>query len=371
MEQLNTWYTTLHRTPEPSRKEYRTAEKLSLWLQEMGLEVHRIGETAVIGILRGAKPGKTVALRADMDALPLTEQTGLPYASEIPGMMHACGHDFHMTAALGAARMLQQRKAALSGTVQFVFQPDEEEDGYAAILSAHEIMQDTVAVFGAHVDPTLPAGTVGFKSGVFYASAATFDITVTGRSAHGAKPTEGADALAAAAEAVPRLLALRQTGDTPAVLSVGTLHSGTARNVIADTATLTGILRSADPAAREEIHSKMKAILSELEKTYGVNIRLDFKEGYRGITNPAPTTALARAAATALLGEDRVTDIAAPLMTTEDFGEYLTGRDGCFYHIGVGSPYGLHSTHFAPDPALLEGAAALHAAVIEKYLEEK
>ncbi|MBQ6946464.1 MAG: amidohydrolase [Clostridia bacterium] len=371
MEQLHTWYTDLHREPEPSRKEYRTAEKLTLWLQQLGLEVHRLGETAVIGVLRGANPGKTVALRADMDALPVTEQTGLDYASEIPGMMHACGHDFHMTAVLGAAKILKAKQKALAGTVQFVFQPDEEEDGYAAILSADEIMKNTDAVFGAHVDPTLPAGTYGFKSGIFYASAATFDIVFHGKSAHGAKPQEGIDALAAAAEAVPKLLALRREGDTPAVLSVGSFHSGTVRNVIADTATLSGILRSADPATRAAIHLEMKAILSDLETRYGVTVELKFAEGYRGITNPTEATALARAVAVETAGADKVSDIPEPLMTTEDFGEYLNGRDGCFYHIGVGGAYGLHSNHFAPDPELLVGAATLHAAIIEKYLEEK
>lgn len=371
MEQLNDWYQSLHRHPERSRKVYRTAEKLSTWLTEIGLQVHRIDETAVVGILKGGKEGKTVALRADMDALPITELTGLPYASDTPGVMHACGHDFHMSAALGAAKLLKAKQAELSGTVQFIFQPDEEEDGYAAILSAHEIMKDTVAVFGAHVDPTLPKGTAGFKSGVFYASAAKFDIHFQGKSCHGANPQDGIDALAAAAETVPRLLSLRETGEHPAMLSVGTFASGTARNIIADTAVLTGILRTADPRKRDEVHLKMKAILDDIEAIYGVNIRLDFVAGYIGVTNPNDTTAFAKAVAEDLYGKEHVINIPAPLMTTEDFGEYLTGREGCFYHIGVGGNEGLHSSRFAPDPSLIPKAAALHAAVLSKYLEEK
>ena len=370
MEQLNHWYQTLHRYPERSRKEYQTAERLTAWLTEMGLTVHRIGETAVVGVLTGDKAGKTVALRADMDALPITECTDLPYASENQGVMHACGHDFHMTAALGAAKLLSKQKNELCGTVQFVFQPDEEEDGYAAFLANHPIMKDTAAVFGAHVDPTLPKGVFGFKSGVFYASAAKFDIVFRGKSAHGATPQNGIDALAAAADTVPKLLALRETGETPAMISVGTFESGSARNIIADTATLTGILRTADPIKRDQVFLKIKAILAEAENAFGVTVSLDFTQGYIGITNPEQTCHLAKNEAIRRFGRENVMDIPTPLMTTEDFGEYLTGRDGCFYHIGVGGEEGLHSSRFAPDPALLPNAAALHAAIILKYLEK-
>lgn len=369
MEQLNIWYEQLHRCPELSRQEYRTADFITQQLFEMGLEVHRIDETAVIGVLKGGKEGKTVALRADMDALPITEQTGLSYASENQGVMHACGHDFHMSAALGAAQLLSSRRDNICGNIQFIFQPDEEGDGYAAILSKHPLLTDTAAVFGAHVDPALPAGTIGFKSGVFYASAAKFDIEYIGKSAHGAAPENGYDALAAAADSVGKLLALREGGEMPAMLSVGTLHSGKVRNVISDHATLSGILRSAHKTKREEIHNKILDILSDIEQKYKISTHLDFVEGYSGICNPVSTTAAAKAAATLLLGEKRIADIPAPLMTTEDFGEYLEGRDGCFYHIGVGGNEGLHSSRFAPSPTLLPDAAALHAHIIRSYLE--
>ena len=369
MEQLNIWYKQLHRCPELSRREYRTADFITQQLIEMGLQVHRIDKTAVIGVLHGGKEGKTVALRADMDALPITEQTGLPYASQNAGVMHACGHDFHMTAALGAAKLLSAKRDNIRGNVQFIFQPDEEGDGYAAILAKHPLLADTAAVFGAHVDPTLPAGSFGFKSGVFYASAAKFDIEFIGKSAHGATPQNGCDALAAAAESVGRLLALRRGGEQPAMLSVGTLHSGKVRNIISDNATLNGILRSASKPVREEIRLKMQDILADIEQKYKVKANLNFVEGYSGICNPAPTTAKAKAAAIQLMGEKRVVDIPSPLMTTEDFGEYLEGRDGCFYHIGVGSDEGLHSSRFAPSPTQLPDAAALHAHIITSYLE--
>lgn len=371
MLQLNNWYQCLHRHPERSRQEYQTARMLAEWLSEMGLSVYRIGETAVIGKLVGAHKGKKVALRADMDGLPITEQTGLAYTSENAGVMHACGHDFHMAAALGAAKILKEQQANLCGEVLFVFQPDEEEDGYAHILSAHPLMADTDAVFGAHVDPTIPAGCFGFKSGAFYAAATKFDIHFSGKSAHGAYPHNGIDALAAAAETVPKLLSLRQTGDNPAVLSVGTFASGKARNIISDSAEISGILRCADTRLRDDIHIKMKTILSDTERAFGVSTRLDFVEGYIGIENPKDATVLCKTSATALFGKERVIDISAPLMTTEDFGEYLKSRDGCFYHIGVGGNEGLHSSAFAPNPALLQDAARLHAHIITDYLKQE
>ncbi len=183
MEHLMLQYQHLHRTPELSARVSRTADTLAKWLSEMGMSVHRLEDDAVIAVLQGKREGKTVALRADMDALPITEQTELPYASETSGVMHACGHDFHMAAVLGAAKLLSQQQD-LAGTVQFIFQPDEEADGCAARLAKHPLLKDTVAVFGAHVDPDLPAGSFGFKSGAFYAGAAVFDILFRGRSAH-------------------------------------------------------------------------------------------------------------------------------------------------------------------------------------------
>ncbi len=370
MEQLNIWYQQLHAHPERSRQVEQTARQLTLWLSEMGLTVHHLDDHAIIAQLQGANPGKTVALRADMDALPITEQTDLPYASEHKGIMHACGHDFHMTALLGAAKLLKERQQQLCGTVQFIFQPDEEEDGYAAILSAHELMKDTSAVFGAHVDPALPAGTVGIKSGVFYAGAATFDIEFIGKSAHGAHPKEGIDALAIAAATVEKLLALRQQGDCPVMVSVGTLQSGTARNVIASHAVLTGIVRTADATKRKTVHLQIQEILSKTEKQYGVQTHLTFTEGYVGVANSPEGCALVQKAAQEIYGAQHVLSLSRPLMTTEDFGEYLRQREGCFYHIGVGGKEGLHSSRFAPDPSLLPKAAALHAAVICKYLEK-
>ena len=368
MQQLNTWYESLHRFPELSRKEYKTAEKLEAWLKAMGLNVYRLGETAVVGELVGGKAGKTVALRADMDALPITEQTGLPFTSENEGVMHACGHDFHMAAVLGAAKKLKEKQNTLSGKVLFVFQPDEEGDGYAHILSAHPLMQDTSMVLGAHVDPTLPQGTFGFKSGAFYAAATKFDVTFLGKSAHGACPEKAIDALAAAAESVPKLLALRQK---TAMLSVGTFESGKARNIIADSAHLSGILRCTDLSVKNEIHQKINAILKEIETLYGVTAKLDFVDGYIGIHNPPETTRFCKTQCEKLFGAARTVEITEPLMTTEDFGEYLRERDGCFYHIGVGGTDGLHSACFAPDPTLLEDAAALHAQIITDYLKQE
>ncbi len=360
-------YKTLHRYPERSAREYQTALRIENWLTELGLEVHRIGETAVVGVLKGGKPGKTVGLRADIDALPITEQTGLPYASENKGVMHACGHDFHTAAVLGAAVLLKEKQADLRGTVKFIFQPDEEEDGYAATLAAHDILKDTLAVFGAHVDPTLPCGVIGIRRGPFYATAGKFDITLSGKSAHGATPYNGIDALAAGAKLVEKLLSLRSEDR---IVSVGTLHSGEVRNIISDTATLTGICRVAGTLAREKTYQDISDILSDLEAQTGITAHAEFNNGYSGITNAPESADFVAEVAKNLFDASRVQSIPHMLMTTEDFGDYLNGRAGCFYHIGVGGNEGLHSSAFAPDPAGLTDAAALHAAVLEAYLNK-
>jgi amidohydrolase len=366
----------LHAIPEGGNREFQTSALIQSVLQEHSIPTKRLLDTAVVGVLSGASPGPTAALRADMDALPLTEQTGVSCASQNPGWMHACGHDFHMTAALGAALLLAQNRETLSGQVKFFFQPDEEGDGGAQrMIQAGCLAEPPVeAVFGAHVSPDLPAGTVGVRYGKFYAASNPFSVTFHGQSAHGAQPEKAVSALTAAAHAACALEALpeqltQENGRT--ILSLGTLHSGTAGNIIPDTAVFSGILRTLGDDARQKAIQALKNTVSQVAQARHVTADITVRDSYPGVVNHDGMTHLVEQAAVSLLGQDKVTVLPEPTMTTEDFGYFLQNTPGCFYHIGVGGDAPLHNPCFYPADDLLAQAAALHAWVIGAFLERE
>lgn len=361
-----------HRHPELGNHEYQTAARIEAWLQTCGIPTKRILATAVVGTLTGGLPGATVALRADMDALPLQENTGADYASVIPGVMHACGHDVHMAAALGAAKLLAACREELPGTVLFLFQPDEEGSGGAQRMIDVGVLDDVDAVFGCHVSPDLPAGYVGVRYGKFYAASDTFCITLTGKSAHGAERENGVDALAAAAEMVTALLSLPKSfPQERSVVSVGTLHSGTAGNIISDRAELSGIIRTLGQENREAMRARFSRVIEALARRHGVGLDYELRRSYPGVVNDREMTRLVQDTASTLLGADRVRVIAEPTMTTEDFGYFLQKKPGSFYHVGAGCALPLHNTAFLPDEAAIITAAALHTAIIEAFLRRE
>ena len=358
-----------HRRPELGNREFETAARIEACLNGWGIPARRLLDTAVVGVLEGGLPGPTAALRADMDALPLTEATGADFASENPGVMHACGHDVHMAAALGAARLLAERRSRLPGRVVFLFQPDEEGNGGAKRMIEAGVLEGVGAVFGAHVSPDLPLGHVGVRYGKFYAASDVFSVAVLGRSAHGAERERGIDALGAAAALTTRLLAL--PGEMPggrAVLSVGKFRAGTVRNALADRAKLEGIIRTLGPAARAELKRRLREAAASVPAAWDATAEVELLESYPGVVNHEGMTALAARAAGALLGPERVHEIAEPTMTTEDFGYFLEQRPGSFYHIGAGCALPLHNTGFLPADEAVPAAAAVHAAVLEAYL---
>ncbi len=363
----------IHRFPEPGNAEERTAALIERKLRALDIEVQRPFGTAVVGVLRGGVPGKCAALRADMDALPVCEATGADFASQNEGWMHACGHDFHTAAALGAARLLSEARESLRGTVKFLFQPDEEGNGGAKPMIDAGCLDspNADAVFGAHVDPKLPAGSVGIRYGKFYAASNPFRAVIHGKSAHGAEPEKGVDALYAAADAVRGARALADTlseknGKT--VISICTLHAGTAENIIAGQAGLRGMIRTLGPEARREAAEGLRALIVSAAESAGASADVEIRWGYPGIVNHDECSRLAGATARRLFGDARVTVIPEPTMTTEDFGYFLEQRPGCFYHFGVGGDAALHSDRFLPDDSLLPDAAAFHAAVIAAFL---
>ena len=358
----------LHKYPELGNCEKRTAKVIEQRLNAVGVRTMRLLDTAVIGTLAGALPGRCVALRADMDALPMREDSGKPYSSRNAGVAHTCGHDVHMAAALGAAELLARRKDTLRGTVKFFFQPDEEGSGGAQRMIAAGCMKGVDAVFGAHVCPELPLGTVGVRYGKFYAASDTFSIRITGRSCHGAQPERGIDALACAATLVTALHALRSPD--PFVLSLGTLHAGTAINVIAGQAELTGILRTLGAENRAAMKQAIRETVDAVAAQFSASAALTLHESYAGVVNTERETALVERSAKALLGADHVKILDSPTMTTEDFGYFIDAAAGSFYHIGVGGDYPLHHPAFLPDASAVPLAAAVHAAVLTEYLSQ-
>ena len=359
----------IHRYPEMGNQEFKTAELVEETLHGLGIQTQRVTETGIVGTLTGGKPGKTAALRADMDALPITETTGVDFASETPGVMHACGHDVHTTAVLGAAMLLAEHRETLPGTVKFFFQPDEEGNGGARRMIAAGCMEGVDAVFGAHVAPDLPAGTVGIRYGKFYAASDMFTVTIRGRSAHGAQPDKGIDALAAAAAMVGELRALpaKYISD-PAVLSIGTFHAGTARNIIADTAEFSGIMRTLGADDRSALKRIFRETIEEISSRFNTTAEVNIIESYAGIVNTEAETRHVQRTAELLLGKDRVCVLDHPTMTTEDFGYFIDAAKGSFFHIGAGCTAPLHNPKFLPEPLTIITLAALHADIMERYL---
>lgn len=358
----------LHEHPELGNDEHLTSELILRTLDELGARTSRPFGTAVMGDIKLGGGGPAVALRADMDALPVREATGAPFASKVDGIAHVCGHDIHMTAALGAAMLLASHGSHLRGTVRLLFEPDEEGSGGAAQFVEAGCMDGVDAVFGAHVSPDIPLGKVGIRYGKFYAASDTFDIKVIGRSAHGAEPERGIDSLAAAAELVVALRHLPDHLDDRAIVTVGTFASGTARNVIAPLAELSGIIRTLGPDARAWMKDAVARTTAQICDRCGARHELALHSSYSGVVNSDDATRIAHDAAISLLGDDNVVEIATPTMTSEDFGVLIDAASGSFYHIGAGCASPLHSADFLPhDDAIVVGTAT-HCAVIERYL---
>jgi amidohydrolase len=359
----------LHQHPELSLAETETARRLATALTDVaGLpraDVRLVG-TAVIGRVRGRQPGApVVALRGDIDALPIQEATGLPFASQVPGVMHACGHDVHATWAVGAAALLAAAPAP--GDVVIVLQPAEEIDrGAAAVLDAG-VLDGVAAIFGGHVDRRFAVGQVVADDGPLAASADTFTIELVGHGAHAARPQESADpvvgagALIVAAQAI---VARRVHPATPAVLTIATLHAGTANNIIPDRAVLTGTIRTVDPATRRLVREELERMAGAIATAYRLEARITVELGPPPLVNPHQPAEWARQAVRTVLGDRALAPLGIVNLAAEDFARYLERMPGCFLRIGArepgGDPIAAHSPHFtAAEESIFVGAAVL------------
>ncbi|KYH31942.1 M20 metallopeptidase family protein [Neomoorella mulderi] len=354
---LVAWRRQLHQCPELSFAERETAALVAGVLAELGLQVRTgIAGTGVVGLLEGVKDGPAVALRADMDALPIQEDTGVEYASRYQGRMHGCGHDAHMAVVLGAAALLAERRRELPGPVVFIFQPGEElpPGGARLILKAGVLDNPPVkAIFGLHVTSYLPVGTVGIRPGAAMASADNFTIKIKGRTSHGASPHLGADAIVAAAQAVLALQAIisrRMDPVQPAVLTIGSIHGGEKENIIAAEVTMTGTTRALNQVVRQELERGMRQVLAGVAAASGTEIELDYLRGYPPLINDARLTELFRRAAGEILGPEKVFELAAPSMGAEDFARYAEKVPAVYFNLGAAipgeTPYPWHHPRF-------------------------
>lgn len=366
-ERLIEFFKDLHAHPELGNQERRTTERLLAALNAHGIRVLDSGlETGAIAVIEGKKPGRVIGLRADIDALPILEETDLPYASRNPGVMHACGHDFHASTMLGAAILLKEREAELSGTVKIVFQPAEEVDDGAGRVLATGLLDDVEEFYAIHSYPWFEPGKLGIKEGPVMAAPDRFDIRIRGKGAHAAYPQRGVDPIPAAASLVlsAQSIISRATNPfSPAVLSVTRLEAGNTWNVIPETARLEGTVRTLDPADRERIKRALDRAAEATAAAHGCTAEIEWEAGPPAVINDAGLCAAAREVALEMgFAVDRQEDA----MASEDFSEYLQRSPGVFIRVGTGGGVTAHHPRFTVDPSALPSAAAFFARLAEK-----
>lgn len=364
---------TLHRIPERGFAEYKTQAVVMQALDDMGIP-YTTERTWVIGLIEGALPGETVALRADMDALPLEEPEGCPFRSEHPGMMHACGHDAHTAILLGAARLLHGMKDRLHGRVKLLFQPAEETDGGAEPMVAAGAMENPHVdrVYGLHVMPNLPVGTVETRPGTLNASTDTVKLTIRGEAGHGAYPDRGTDAIVCAAQVITALQTLVSRNLSPlssAVLTIGVIEGGTAQNIICDEVRMRGTLRTANAQVRAMMSRRIAEVAQGVAQAMGCKAEAEVVPGYAALVNDEHEAARVRRIAAGLFGEEHAVIKAEPSMGGEDFSFFCDCAPGAFFHVGCVKPEWmpappLHSRDFRLDEDCLVIGAAMHAALV-------
>ena len=354
----------IHENPELSNEEVQTAAYMAQMLRSFGIETeeHVAGTHAVLGRLTGGKPGPTIALRTDMDALPITEETGLPFSSKQQGIMHACGHDGHMSILLGAAKVLSALREELAGTILFICQPAEEKSptGGAKQVVKSGVLDGVHAVYGFHMWPNLPTGKIGVRAGAMMAASDHVRVVIHGKSSHAAMPHKGIDAVVAAGQfitAVQEIISRQINPLYPAVLTFGRISGGTRYNIVADTVELEGTCRTYDIEAQDMVETSLGNMLKGLDMMYGTTSELQYERGYAAVVNSPKQAAFIADTVKACLGEQALADIQEPAMTAEDFSGYLQAYDGGFYWLGTTklgqTMYPLHNSHFAVDEASL------------------
>lgn len=359
----------IHANPELSGQEYQTAAYIAGVLSSCGLSVQEaVGKTGVKGELAGKGSDRRIlAIRADMDALPIQEKTDLDFASRKPGIMHACGHDVHATVGLGVAMVLSRLSEPLQGKIRFLFQPAEEIAQGANWMIREGVMRDVSAVFGLHVFPSIPARSIGVRYGALTAAADDLEIFIQGESGHGARPHEAIDAIWIASQVITTLqqaISRTQNPLRPIVLTIGQISGGRAPNVIADQVRMAGTVRSLHPETHAHLPEWIESLVTNVCSTYNAKCQVNYRRGVPSVQNDQFLTRLVEEAGLEAWGQDRVLILSEPSMGAEDFSLYLQQAPGTMFRLGVGSTNllnpPLHHPEFLVDEsAILTGVITL------------
>lgn len=371
----------LHENPELGFEEVATAQYIADYLAGLGLEVTRqVAKTGVVALIRGVQPGKTVAIRADMDALPIQELNEVPYKSKHPGKMHACGHDAHVAAAIGAARILWELRDQINGNVKFIFQPAEEAPGGAEPMIAAGVLENPAvdAIIGGHVWGSLESGIIEVMSGPTMASSDIIRLKIIGKGGHAAQPHTTIDPIVIASEIVGALqkLVSRQTDPFESVvISICSFHAGDVFNVIPHSAYLEGAVRTLNNELRQELPHKIEKIIRGITEPYGATYELDYYLGYPVTVNDPGVTETVRKAAVSVLGADKVRVAARASMGGEDYAYFLNKVPGTYIRIGTRNPekgicQEMHHPRFDIDEAVLELTPVVYAQAAFDLLAE-
>lgn len=372
LERITSFRRDLHRHPELSWEEHRTSEQICRFLEELGIDYEDgVAKTGIVARLPGRNDSKgCIALRADIDALPIPEETELSFASENEGVMHACGHDGHTSILLGAASLLA--KEDLPVPVKLLFQPAEETGDGARAMMAAGVLDDVAMIFGGHIDRHYPLGTIVVTDGAVNASSDSFRIEIAGKGGHAARPHETVDAVVVGSLlviAIQTIVSREVNPAHPSVVTVGQFMAGTAHNVISDHACLSGTIRSQEPEVRVALDAAIRRIANSIGDLHGAKVKVEIETGTPAVINPPEIAAISREAAIAVTGEENVCPLKVANMGSEDFGYYMEECPGCYVRFGSiaegQEPHPAHSSRFDFDERTLGFGAAYYHKLVE------
>lgn len=375
------WRRYFHKNPELSFKEFQTSRAIAAELKKLGMRVKlKVGGTGVVGLLKGGRSGKTLALRADMDALPVDEENKTSYSSKNPGVMHACGHDGHMAMLLGAARLLSFQKNQIKGQVKFLFQPGEETPPGGALGMIRDGAMEAPkvdAVFALHLDSLLPTGKVGFCKGPMMAASDNFEITIAGRGGHAARPHDCLDPVTTAAQIINGLqtiISRKVDPVQPAVVTVGQVEAGSKHNIIPQKALLTGTARTIDPYSTKMMPVWIRQLAEGVARANGLKASLNYERGYPVLFNDPGMVDFCENLITSLYGKRVIVHITEPMMGGEDMAYFLQKAPGAFLRLGSqrdrATSYPWHHPKFAIDEKALPLGAEILTAIALNYLSQ-